>query len=170
MKTVLCCGDSNTWGFDPRDPIRCRLEAPWPSLLSPDFRGVNLGMNGRTVTGCPDLMEALPQADALAVLLGTNDLLEGADPEDTVQAMEGLIRSLPKGLPILLLGLPPIRLPGFQQPLRELNGLYEALAHRHSLGWLSLSGLTVAYDGVHLTEDSHRLLARMVSRELEALL
>ena len=170
MKTLVCFGDSNTWGFDPRDPLDCRLEAPWPSLLEQHYIVKNLGLNGRTLSYAPDLAGALSQADCLVLLLGSNDLLQGGEPRYIALAMEDLIRSLPEGLPVLLLGLPPIRLPGFQQPLEELNGLYEALAQRYCLGFLSLSGLTVAYDGVHLTEDSHRLLARMVFRVLEELL
>ena len=35
-RRILCFGDSNTWGFDPRDPIENRYppEERWPDLLA----------------------------------------------------------------------------------------------------------------------------------------
>jgi lysophospholipase L1-like esterase len=33
MKTILCYGDSLTWGYDPEGPGRHALEDRWPSVL-----------------------------------------------------------------------------------------------------------------------------------------
>ena len=52
-RRILCFGDSNTWGFDPRDPIESRYppEERWPDLLAQatGWDVINLGLNGRTV-------------------------------------------------------------------------------------------------------------------------
>ncbi|MDP3523986.1 MAG: arylesterase, partial [Hoeflea sp.] len=52
MKTVLCYGDSLTWGYDPETVGRHRLEDRWPSALAQSLgQGVHVvadGLNGRT--------------------------------------------------------------------------------------------------------------------------
>lgn len=52
MKTVLCYGDSNTWGADPAGPIRFALDVRWPGVmrraLGPDYWVIEEGLNGRT--------------------------------------------------------------------------------------------------------------------------
>src|SRR5688572_10309161 len=50
--TVLCYGDSLTWGYDPAGPSRHRLEDRWPSVLAAGLGGrfhvIAEGLNGRT--------------------------------------------------------------------------------------------------------------------------
>ena len=57
MKTILCYGDSNTWGYDPTTEERYPLEARWTSVLArelgPDYLVIPEGLNGRT-TVWPD--------------------------------------------------------------------------------------------------------------------
>lgn len=52
MKTILCYGDSLTWGYDPQGPGRHALEDRWPSVLGRALSGkaqvVAEGLNGRT--------------------------------------------------------------------------------------------------------------------------
>ncbi|MFN3364549.1 MAG: arylesterase, partial [Allorhizobium sp.] len=52
MRTVLCYGDSLTWGYDPAGPGRHRFEDRWPSVLSaalgPEVNVIAEGLNGRT--------------------------------------------------------------------------------------------------------------------------
>ena len=52
MKTVLCYGDSLTWGYDPDGPARHAHEDRWPNVLQAGLGvGVNViaeGLNGRT--------------------------------------------------------------------------------------------------------------------------
>jgi lysophospholipase L1-like esterase len=53
MKTILCYGDSITWGYDPRDGSRYPFEQRWPGVLQAELAGrariVEEGLNGRTV-------------------------------------------------------------------------------------------------------------------------
>lgn len=100
MRTVLCFGDSNTWGFDIEAwlkagsafPTRYALEVRWPGVLAAalgdGFRVVEEGLNGRTtvfddpVEGrhkngsrylCACLESHAP-LDSVVIMLGTNDL------------------------------------------------------------------------------------------------
>jgi len=52
MKSVLCFGDSNTWGYDPATKDRFPRDVRWAGilagLLSPDYQVIEEGLNGRT--------------------------------------------------------------------------------------------------------------------------
>jgi hypothetical protein len=53
MKTVLCYGDSITWGFNPVDGSRFPFDQRWPGVLQAElgtsFRVIEEGLSGRTV-------------------------------------------------------------------------------------------------------------------------
>ena len=67
---VVCYGDSNTWGYDPRGYFGGRYDEPWPSLLP--WKIQNLGENGREIPAFPGTFPE--NTDLLIVMLGTNDL------------------------------------------------------------------------------------------------
>jgi lysophospholipase L1-like esterase len=52
MKTILCFGDSNTWGFCPDGTGRFEWEARWPGILQRELWGyarvIEEGLNART--------------------------------------------------------------------------------------------------------------------------
>ncbi|GAB1582046.1 SGNH/GDSL hydrolase family protein [Phyllobacterium phragmitis] len=92
MKTVLCYGDSLTWGYNPEGPGRHAFEDRWPSVLAaalgPEVNVIADGLNGRT-TGYDDHLadcdrngvRTLPTAlhthmplDLVIVMLGSNDM------------------------------------------------------------------------------------------------
>ncbi len=91
MKTVLCFGDSNTWGYVPgTEGERFPPEARWPSRLAAALGGdwdvIAEGLNGRTATmdspvaegrnGLTYLMPCLHShmpLDLVVIYLGTND-------------------------------------------------------------------------------------------------
>ena len=97
MKTILCFGDSNTWGFDPESmtgspyPLRHAVDVRWTGVLARElgagFRVIEEGQNGRTtvhedpVMVCrngsvylPACLESHKPLDAVVLMLGTNDL------------------------------------------------------------------------------------------------
>ena len=90
MKTILCFGDSNTWGYSPADGRRYNANERWPalliSLLPPGIKMIEQGQPGRTtffddssaglVSGNEDLVACLAkyQPDYIVLMLGTNDL------------------------------------------------------------------------------------------------
>ena len=92
MKTILCYGDSNTWGHNPITQARYPLEQRWVTLLARDLGSAYLvipeGLNGRT-TVWPDpvkgkyksgkstlipILESHHPLDLVVLMLGTNDL------------------------------------------------------------------------------------------------
>jgi lysophospholipase L1-like esterase len=98
MKTILCYGDSNTWGFNPRTQERYDHKIRWPMVMAgilnkdspaddPAWWVVEEGQNGRTscredpVEGDRNglrqllpILESHKPLDLVAVMLGTNDL------------------------------------------------------------------------------------------------
>jgi lysophospholipase L1-like esterase len=91
MKTVLCYGDSNTWGYDPATRTRYLPHVRWTGVLADrlgaDYRVVEEGLNGRTTrwddpieadrNGLSYLrpcIESHKPLDLVVIMLGTNDL------------------------------------------------------------------------------------------------
>ena len=94
MRTLLCFGDSNTWGYIPgSNGRRFPREARWPVrlqlALGDGWEVIAEGLNGRTATmdspvgegrnGLPYLVPCLHShapVDLLVIFLGTNDIGE----------------------------------------------------------------------------------------------
>ncbi len=92
MKTVLCYGDSLTWGYEPETKGRHRRDDRWPvvlqALLGTEAEVVAEGLNGRTTTFDDPLVEADRNGarvlstvlsshapiDLVVLMLGTNDM------------------------------------------------------------------------------------------------
>ena len=181
-KGIYCLGDSNTYGYDPRSFFGEPYNSPWPeqlgSLLSCSV--YSDGVCGRTirdVLASYDLLKRNLQDKKPALLilmLGSNDILmeEELSPSQLADRMEALLSRLGedlKSLPICLLSPPDIRIPGnFRQRVRDSAVCLKALASLHGIDFLDLSScaLPLSYDGVHLTEEGHGLLARILSIEL----
>lgn len=76
---VICFGDSNTYGYDPRSYFGGRYEADsrWVDILVAETGWTirNMGHNGREIpTSAPPFPA---DTDLLIVMLGTNNLLQG---------------------------------------------------------------------------------------------
>lgn len=96
MKTILCFGDSNTWGYDPASmtapyPRRHGPGVRWTGVLAKelgaDFKVIEEGQNGRTTVHedplnicrkgkdyLPACLESHKPLDLVILMLGTNDL------------------------------------------------------------------------------------------------
>ena len=95
MKTILCFGDSNTWGCIPltaaEPPRRYPPSQRWPGVLRRELGGghwvVEEGLNGRTTVWddalephrdgrelLPPILMTHQPVDLVVVMLGTNDL------------------------------------------------------------------------------------------------
>jgi lysophospholipase L1-like esterase len=93
VRTVLCFGDSNTWGSEPGTDARFPREVRWPgrlaAALGDDWHVVEEGLPGRTSTLDSPLapgkngldylvpcLESHKPLDAIVIFLGTNDLAD----------------------------------------------------------------------------------------------
>jgi lysophospholipase L1-like esterase len=92
VKTILCYGDSITWGYNPAKPDRMKTNERWTGLLkkglSEDYIVIEEGLNGRTTVWddllyheCKNGLKYLKPClhthkpiDLCILLLGTNDL------------------------------------------------------------------------------------------------
>ena len=91
-KTVLCYGDSITWGYNPANPNRMTANERWSGVLGngldDDYNVIEEGLNGRTTVwddpfnhgfknGLKYLIPCLDShrpVDLCILLLGTNDM------------------------------------------------------------------------------------------------
>lgn len=94
MKTILCYGDSNTWGLDYANGGRIPFDERWPNVMQRElgdgYRVFAEGVNGRT-SAQDDPADRFPEAkngkkalvpclrahaplDMVLLMLGTNDL------------------------------------------------------------------------------------------------
>ena len=111
MKTILCYGDSNTYGYVPGTGERYPASVRWPrrlaALLGGEFDVVAEGLNGRTTAFADNLepyrcgldfllpcMMSHAPLDVLLFMLGTNDVKTryGVCAEEISWGMEELVR------------------------------------------------------------------------------
>jgi len=94
MKTIVCFGDSNTWGYDPATAGRYPKALRWPSVMQAaldakypgGYEVIAEGQNGRTSVWEDPIglkkgadyflpcLESHKPVDLVIILLGTNDL------------------------------------------------------------------------------------------------
>ena len=181
---LWCFGDSNTYGFDPCGFFGGRYASPWPALLAEKtgHEVINDGKNGRKIpAGEYELNQFHKDAeiyreDMLIVMLGTNDLLEGAKAGEVARRMEALLTGC--ALPDALLVSPPpmkrgawVPDDGLVEASRELSGQYKALAERLGLRYADAGEwhIDLAFDGVHFTEEGHVRFAEGLAPCLEGI-
>ena len=133
MKSILCFGDSNTWGYIPGSGQRYAFEQRWPgilqSLLETEYRVIEEGLNGRTTVWDdpykPDrsgrdalhmILQSHKPLDLVIIMLGTNDLkhyrdIDAADAAHGIEVLAEMVRKSEAGVegkaPRLLLIAPP---------------------------------------------------------------
>lgn len=172
---VICYGDSNTWGYDPRSYFGSRYEDNWPALLAEKTRWdiQNWGENGREI---PRHGVSFPEDAALVIiLLGTNDLLQGASAQIAAERMEAFLRGINLDKEKLFLLAPPTMALGewvgdrtLLESSYAIGKCYRAAAQRLGIAFADAAQweLPLCYDGVHLTEKGHRILAEKILEKL----
>ncbi len=111
MKTILCFGDSNTWGFIPgsefeRYSYEKRIPGALQKLLGANFRVIEEALNGRMIawddplnadkngkSQLPFILDSHRPLDFISIMLGTNDLKHymGLQPKDCATAIGVLV-------------------------------------------------------------------------------
>jgi lysophospholipase L1-like esterase len=145
VKTIVCYGDSNTWGADPAGNGRFDHTTRWPGvmagLLGEGYRVIEEALNGRTTivddpispnrNGLTYLMPCLDSHhpfDLVTIMLGTNDLKfrlnrTAADIGESVMLLAETARNTPFGPDesrpkVLIICPPPVAL------LTDLDGMF----------------------------------------------
>ena len=170
--SILCFGDSNTYGYDPRSYIgdRYAAENRWPDLLAKQTNRaiINDGVCGRGIPiSFPSSLRDRNKDDCILVMLGTNDLLQGDSATQAAFKMERFLRQLPFRN-ILLIAPPPMARGAwvptdtlvYQSTL--LAEEYHTIAQKHALAFVNTRqwNIPLAFDGVHFTEEGHRIFAQ----------
>ena len=192
-RRLLCYGDSNTYGYDPRSYLGGRYpkSVRWTGLLKASgLNVINEGENGRSIPSQDWEMEIAAgmvrrsMAEVVVVMLGSNDLLHctgfsaetcGARMKDFLAALLAKIQTDIK----ILLVAPPSMTAGTwvsdQRTLEEsrrLAGYYEMVARQLGIDFADAGtwGVGLAYDGVHFSEQGHLAFAQGIQKALEPLL
>ena len=179
---MLCFGDSNTYGYDPRGCFGDRYCAGdrWPDLLAKQtgWEVINLGANGREIPRSPYALRLLSEhvgADVFVVMLGTNDLLQGASALEAATQMEAFLNQLLPSCKNILLVAPPPMKRGAWVPsdalVKEsilLAEEYETLALKLHIPFADSRGwnIELSFDGIHFTEKGHRTFANQLMQRL----
>ena len=127
MKTVLCYGDSNTYGYNPSNGLRYPKEIRWTTilqnLLGEEYDVIPEGLNGRTtaydrqdgafkngLTALPFILDTHRPLDYVIFMLGTNDCNKDLklSADDIKIGMEKLIKETLYDMPIMQGYMPKI--------------------------------------------------------------
>ena len=167
---TICFGDSNTYGYDPRSylGVRYNPDSRWVDILAVEtgWTVYNMGQNGREIpAAAPDFPADI---DLLIVMVGTNDLLQGRSPEQAAERLERFLSSISLERSKLLLIAPPPVQRGAWVPDQQLIDdsrtfarLCQVLAEHLGIRFADAGkwDISLAYDGVHFTEQGHRAFA-----------
>ena len=175
---IICFGDSNTYGYDPRGYFGGRYDGDsrWVDILASEtgWTVSNMGQNGREI---PSAAPVFPEdTDLLIIMLGTNDLLQGRSPEQAAEKLNRFLSgiSLDRNK-ILLIAPPPVQLGAWvpnQQLIddsRTFAQLCQTLAEHLGIRFADAGkwDIPLAYDGVHFTEQGHKTFAAELLEELK---
>ena len=186
-RRILCLGDSNTYGYDPRNFLGGRYgpEGRWPEILArkTGWQVFNCGENGREIPHSEaerryidGLIRQHQPLDLLMILLGSNDVLRSypVSARKAADRMAAYLDHLKETFPeqkLLLLSPGPVEVPEEElaQAIRDLEPAYRALAAERGIPFASLGdwSLPLTYDGVHLSEAGHRALAENLLKLLK---
>ena len=183
---IICFGDSNTYGYDPRSYFgeRYGSNERWVDILGElmECEILNEGENGREIPRREDelaqfaqLLENEQPVNLMIIMLGTNDLLRGNPADAVVKCMERFLNRIDFPMERILLIAPPIikqgewvSLESYIHDFEELSAAYKALAARLRVHFVEAEkwNIETAFDGVHFTPEGHRIFAQGVYRYL----
>ena len=175
---VICFGDSNPYGYDPRGYFGGRYDADsrWVDILASETGWTisNMGQNGREIpSAAPNL---LTDTDLLIIMLGTNDLLQGRSPEKAAERLERFLSGISlEQCKILLIAPPPVTLGAWVPSAKLVDDsrtfarLCQILAERMGIRFADAGkwNIPLAYDGVHFTEQGHKAFAAGLLEQLK---
>jgi len=190
MKTIVCFGDSNTYGHIPgSDGQRYPRDIRWPArlatALAEDAEVISEGLSGRNATiespvaegrnGLPYLVPCLRShapVNILVIFLGTNDAY-WLEPLIVAQSIGRLVKAArsaeagpDRGAPGILVVCPP--------PFggHVLAPSYREVCDALGCELLDLDGVAPysPVDGTHLDEDGHIAVANAVEAHIRQML
>lgn len=189
--TIVALGDSLTAGYGLADQSQGFVPVleGWLKAKGHEVVVQNAGVSGDTTAGgLARIGWALgPEADALIVTLGGNDLLRGLDPASSKANLDGILKeAAARQLPVLLVSM---KAPGnfgpeykaaFDAMYSELSTTYGTLLADDFFGGLRAAGADPAdpasmaafmqADGLHPNPDGVKLIVEGLGPKVEELL
>lgn len=175
---VICFGDSNTYGYDPRGYFGGRYDADsrWVDILAAEsgWTVYNMGQNGREIPPAAPTFPA--DTNLLIVMLGTNDLLQGRSPDQAAESLNRFLSGISLDRSNILVIAPPPVKRGAWVPDQQLIDdshtfarLCQTLAEQLGIRFADAGkwDVPLAYDGVHFTEQGHKAFAAGLLEELK---
>lgn len=173
ITTILCYGDSNTWGTEPGTGKRLGRKVRWPGVLRQrlgrHYDVIEEGLGGRTTvfddplsehrngkTYFAPCLESHQPLDIITIMLGTNDVQTrfAASAIEIAWGMELLVGMARAFTPAVLLIAPPnlARIPHIEEgayrdaaeKMRQLPSLYRDIAHANDCLFLDASQIIVS--------------------------
>ena len=189
--TIVALGDSLTAGYglaDQTQGLVPQLEG-WLKARGAEVVIQNAGVSGDTTAGgLARVGWALgPDADALMVTLGGNDMLRGLDPAASKASLDGILKEAEaRGLPVLLVAM---KAPGNFGPEYKaaFDGMYVELAKQYGAvladdffaglmaagadpGDPASLGAYMQADGIHPNPEGVKLIVEGLGPKVEELL
>lgn len=178
---ILCIGDSNTYGYDPRSYLGSRYpaEVRWTDRLG-KHDVINCGVNGMTIPREHSRYAGLIRIndpDLVIVMLGTNDLFRSPGAGQIANQMGRFIDSISGAAKQILLISPPILQYGewvmdddLVEESQDLGGLYRRLADRKGCLFADSAewDIEMTYDGVHFSPEGHAVFAQKLEEVLKS--
>jgi lysophospholipase L1-like esterase len=173
MITILCFGDSNTWGSVPGTGERFPPDIRWPGVLQrrlgAAYRVIEEGLSGRTTvfddplgdgkngrTYLTPCLESHKPLDVVIIMLGTNDVQTRfhASAVEIAWGAELLVRTAQKWAPAVVLvapaplsPIPEVELGGYQgaaEKMLQLPRFYKEVAERNGCRFFDAGSVVIS--------------------------
>lgn len=193
-RMIVCYGDSNTYGYDPCVPGGGRYANRWPALVEKKT-GIpvkNCGLCGRKIPRYESQFQCVKeQIEAWSLeaeeiflwfMLGTNDFLENEriTAKDVALRMEKFLESIEeqieeKKISLLLISPVPVKQGAWVENQKiceetEKFAFYNRkLSEKFGTDFADAGEwkIPLAYDGVHFTEEGHRIFSENIVKAIK---
>lgn len=178
---IVCFGDSNTYGYDPRSYFGGRYSADnrWVDILAAktDWELINMGQNGLAIAEAEFYGQVLSKSDVdlIIIMLGSNDLLQGLSAKAVTARMGRFLSGITNAKEKILLVSPPHFKAGLWVPdditlehSSQLGSFYQQLANKLGIDFVDAGSwdIPLCHDGVHFTEKGHRIFADNILKHI----
>lgn len=191
MKTIVCLGDSITFGYDNSTKMRSfkQVAIPYPSelqtILGPNYKVINSGNTGWQAKQTLEHLNSLVfkyHPDKVILMLGINDARGSkqglpVSKNNYYLGMRKIVERLQDhDIEVILLSPTPV----FHPRVKQFNRVAIQLAHdlhlehidmhkaiKHQLATDNLQLKDVLADRVHLSQDYYLKLARIIANNID---
>tara|TARA_R110002051_G_C8769157_1_gene503141 strand:+ start:2477 stop:3205 length:729 start_codon:yes stop_codon:yes gene_type:complete len=182
-KTILCFGDSITagYGLDDTDDAFPGLLQERIDSLNLAYTVINSGLSGETTAGGRSRIDWVlnQNIDIFLLELGANDGLRGVPLSETRANLQAIIDVVQEKSPSTTIILAGMQLPPNmgQDYTTEFKQLFAELAKNNDIAFIpfileNVGGIADLNqsDGIHPTEEGHKIVATTVWKVLEPML